>query len=233
MRTASGRRPLAAALLACGLATSGCAAGHPAAHRAAATSAPHPPAAASPANVAAAQLARAEQVMSGLRSYAFRTVATLAGGTAAPPTVVAGRIIRPEDLAYTITAGGRTEQVVQVGTAGYVRVGNAAWRRGQARATDPLASLLAVLRAFTSRTVAPSAAGYVLRGQVPLRLVGQVPAGVSRATEVPATLVIDGAGHVTEVSVSVLAAAGARTVRGHTTTTFSAFDAVPRVTAPR
>ncbi|GAC1607515.1 MAG: hypothetical protein NVS3B26_01130 [Mycobacteriales bacterium] len=180
-----------------------------------------------------AALARAVQVTTGLRSYAFRAAQELTGGTRAQSTVLTGQAVRPASISYQLALGGRTQQVITVGGRTYLRVPPGSWKAlARPGATvDPLASLLALLHALS----APSMTGHSLPGQVPAAVLSQAglaPAGAAANTSTPVTLALDGESRVTAVSLRLPIDAGGHQLLLAESTVFSRFNAVLPIRPP-
>ena len=193
--------------------------------------APTAAATADPAGMAALAAARRRTV--ALRSYTFRAEQRVSGGPREQVTVIAGRAVRPGSLAYRLTTGASSQDVVKIGTRTYLRVPPAGFKvliRPTA-VVDPLASLLALLSAVHD----PHLSGRRLSGTVPaaaLAKAGLAPAGASPGASVPVELALDGGSRVTSVAVRLSLRAGSSTLVLRESTAFTGFDRAAAITAP-
>lgn len=193
---------------------------------------PRPAAVASdPAGVAA--LAKAVSATAALRSYAFQASQTITGGASPQATTVTGRAVRPSSLAYTVTVGRASQQVVKIGRIVYVRIPPAGWKQltKPTATVDPVATLLALLAAGRS----PQLSGSVLTMEVPAAALSKAqlaPTGAAPGSATPVTLALDKAGRVTSVSIVMTVKAGARTLKVEEATLFTSFGSVPAITKP-
>lgn len=184
-----------------------------------------------PAGVAA--LAKAVSATAALRSYAFQATQRITGGAAPQTTTVTGRAVRPSSLAYTVTVGRSSQDVVKIGPVVYVRIPPAAWKRlvTPTATVDPVATLSALLAAAQS----PRLSGSALTLLVPAAALSKAqlaPTGAAPGAATPVTLALDKAGRVQSVSIVMTVKAGARTLRVEEATLFSAFGAVRAITKP-
>lgn len=200
----------------------------------------HPPAAApvttpvattaSPADAAATTaLHRAEQALAAVRSYRFDALETVA---AAKPvtTRVAGAVVRGQGVFYTLTVGSSRSQVVRMRAGTYVRHLPGRWSRlhRPRAASDPTASLVAVLRGLTG-----------VRFAAPGVVTGLLPSAAATAAGIPTSggpaqvsLTLDAQRHVTRLAVVTATTAAARRVAVTLITSYSGFGHVPALRAP-
>ena len=223
------RRAAPLALVLAGL-LAGCSSAH-------STGAARPPSASPSATAssdarASAVLAKASTTLAAEHSFRFDASETV---TAKTPTTthVAGAVVRDQGVTYTLTVGHTTTQVVRIKSATYVRKVPGAWARLTKPRTvaDPSTSLAAVLTGLTD-TKATAA--------TPTTVSGLMAPGVAKAAGIPAstqpaqvTVTVDAAGHVTAVTVHTVTQAGTVAVTVTLVTTYTDFDRVPALRAPR
>lgn len=184
-----------------------------------------------PAAVAA--VAKAIAATRALRSYAFRSEQVLSGGPREQRTVLSGRAVRPTSIVYTLTSGATSQQVVRVGGRTYLRVPPAGWKalKRAPPAVDPIATLLPLL----SELQAPRLVGSVLTGGVSAAALSKArlaPGGPAPTGLTPVTFVLDGAGRVASVRMSLMVQAGSRRLKLDGSTRFSGFNAAPAIRPP-
>ena len=200
---------------------------------------PGSPAASTGAVLDLAAVAAARQavtVTTGLRSYAFHTTQQLTGGASAQTTTLIGHATRPGAVSYALTVGGQTQPVINVAGRTYRRPPGGVWKAltNPSSTVDPVASLLPLLTGLTQ----PTLTGRTLRGTVPaaaLRAAGLAPAGTTSpasAASTAVTFTLNASGQVTALTVQITVKAGEKTLTVRQTTTFSAFNAAPAITAP-
>lgn len=168
----------------------------------AATQSPAPSATASASNPALAALAQAENVVRATRSFSFVATEVLSGD-ASHATSLHGSVVRGQGVSYTLTANGRTSQVVRLAGATYVRPVPGRWSklRKPRPVTDPAGTLLAVLRGLTDPSVRTAGVTQIVSGSL--------PASAAKAAQLPAAAVparveitLDLTGHVTKLVVT-------------------------------
>jgi hypothetical protein len=173
-----------------------------------------------------------------LRSYAFSAEQVLTGGSAPQVTRLTGRAVRPRALAFTLKVGGRTEQVVRLGSMTYRRVPPARYRRlvKAAPVVDPLASLAAILSRLSGVRSSPAKQGTSFTGTLSgadaaaAGLVGNATA--AGGLVVPVQLLVDRHAHVTRLALTVPLQAGTRRLSLRQTTTYGGFNAQPPISRP-
>jgi len=168
-----------------------------------------------------------------LSSYAFAT--TLAVGSST--TRISGAVVQPDELTYTLTTGGRSEQVVRLLGATYVRTVPGHWKRlpKAQPASDPVQALITVLSGITGPTTSVVVGETVVAGILPppvAQAAGLLPAGASRTVRVAVSVTIDPAHQVTRLQVVLPVSVRGRVLQAVQTTTFSRFDSVPPITVP-
>ena len=176
-----------------------------------------------------ALLAKAETTLAADSSYRFDAVQTVAAATPVT-THVSGAVVRNTGVAYALTVGRTTTKVVRIKGATFVRKLPGKWVKLQkARpVADPTTSLAAILNGLTGvRSVdASTVAGTLL--PTAAKAAG-IPAGSDPAQ---VTVTVDGAGHVTRVTVHTSTQAGSTPVAVTLVTSYSAFDRVPALHRP-
>lgn len=225
------RRLSAAAALFTLLGAAACSGSSPASTPAAPTATVTAPASADPA--AAAALARAVRATKAVRSYTFRAVQTLSGGSRPQVTVLSGRAVRPAAITYNLKVGTSTQEVVRVGGRTYLRVPPSGWKAltKPAPSVDPLASLLPLLTDLQQ----PRLTGSTLTGQVPAVTLSKArlaPAGASPGAMAPVSLVLDKAGRVASLSLRLSVQAGKQRLELDGRTTFGSFNQARPIKAP-
>ena len=186
----------------------------------------------------AAVLTKAKATLVAERSFRFDAVETVAA-TKPSTTHVAGRVVRNQGVAYTLTVGPTTTQVVRIKSATYVRKVPGSWAKlAKARpVADPSGTLTAILDGLadghiTSFTTSDAGSTASIAGTLPdaaAKSAG-IPVGGQPAQ---VTVDVDGAGHVTRVTVHTVTQAGTSAVTVTLITSYSAFDRVPALRAPR
>lgn len=187
-------------------------------------------------------LAKAASTLATQRSFRFDATETVAAKT---PTTsrVTGAVVRNQGVTYTLTVGRTTTQVVRIKGATYVRKVPGRWAKllKPRPVVDPTASLKAILTGLTDTSLATASLG---AGTATTTVAGVLtgaaakPAGIPVGAE-PAqvTVSLDPAGHVTRVTVhtttSVGTQAGTSAVTVTLVTSYTAFDRVPALRAPR
>ncbi|HVB28021.1 MAG TPA: hypothetical protein VNE21_08950 [Mycobacteriales bacterium] len=185
---------------------------------------------------ATALRAAALRVTAGLRSYAFLSTQRVSGGGQVTAATVSGVVVTPAAIDYTVTLGGRHEEVIRVGSATFLRALPGPWQRLRHPpvAPDPLSALLRILTDLTRLTAATGGSGSVtLTGQLSpsaARAAGLIPRVGGAA--LPVTVTLDAAHHVTTLSVRVPVRAGSQTLIVTQMTRFTSFDRVPPIRSP-
>ena len=178
-------------------------------------------------------VAKAIAATKGLHSYSFRAVQALAGGATKQTTVLTGRAVRPASIAYTLTVGSSTQQVVRVGGRTFLRVPPAGWKAlsKPGPAVDPLTSLLPLLNNLQHARLHAG----VLTGDVAGSALSQAhlaPAGAAAGAVAPVSFTLDAAGRVTSVDLRLSLQAGAKRLQLNESTTFTGFNLAPPIKAP-
>ena len=178
---------------------------------------------------ATALLTHAASTLAAVKSYRFDAVQTVAAKTPVTSRVT-GAVVRNEGVAYTLTAGKATTQVIRIKAATYVRKPPGHWAKlAKPRpVADPTTSLAAILHGLTGvRTVDAATVAGTLSDS------GAKTAGIPTGSE-PAqvTVTVDGGGHVSRVTVHTTTQAGTAAVAVTLVTTYSSFDRVPALHRP-
>lgn len=178
-------------------------------------------------------VAKAIAATKTLQSYSFRAVQALAGGATKQTTVLTGRAARPASIAYTLTVGSSTQQVVRVGGRTFLRVPPAGWKAlaKPGPAVDPLTSLLPLLNNLQHARLHAG----VLSGDVAGSALSQAhlaPAGAAPGAVAPVSFTLDAAGRVTSVDLRLSVQAGAKRLQLNESTTFTGFNHAPPIKAP-
>jgi hypothetical protein len=167
------------------------------------------PASAPPADPAATRLLQqAAEVTARQRSYDF-TARTTVRAKGAAHTVVTGRVVRGNGVAYRLRVGKRVTQVVRIHRGTYVRPVPGRWSRlSHPRAiVNPSATLLAVLDGLTPTGVTGPARHQAIRGSLTARAAER--AGLPHDQDLARVLLrLDRAHHVTGLVVRTHTAAG-------------------------
>ncbi len=184
-----------------------------------------------------AQTLRAQAVAAtaALRSYAFSSEQFLTGTPGTPASTIVGRAILPDTVQYTLTLGGRQEEVVRLPGATYLRTLPGSWHRLTRTVAphNPLASLLGVLRGMTQLVALPAGSGATLVGRLPwsaARGAGLVTAAAGPA--LPVTVDLDASHRVTEFKLTLPVSLRGRLLQAVQFTRFGAFNAVAAIRAP-
>lgn len=224
--------PLVAVAVAAAVA--GCSSGstHPDASASASTTTS--PAGTAASTSAAARLAhRAIAVTERLHSYAFAATTTVAAGHASR-SLLTGRVVAGEGIAYRLVTGGRRTEVVRTRHATYVRKLPGRWSRlaHPRPVVDPTADLVAILRDLASGRLTTDAAGHRQIHQV-------ITAGQARAAKLPTDgggvnvmAVFDGADRVTLLDITTSARAGAHNATITVRTSYSRFGHAAGIRPP-
>ena len=181
---------------------------------------------------AAEVLAKANATLAAQRSFRFDATETV---TAKAPstTHVFGAVVRGQGVTYTLSVGHTTTQVVRINSATYVRKVPGHWAKlAKPRpVADPTASLSAILTGLRDARLA---------GTTPTTVAGTLDAAAAKSAGIPAptqpaqvTVTVDPDGHVSGVTVHTVTQAGTSTVTVTLVTTYTAFDRVPALRAPR
>jgi hypothetical protein len=191
---------------------------------------------------ATAVLVKAASTLATEKSFRFDATETVAAKT---PTTsnLAGAVVRDQGVTYTLTVGRTTTQVVRIKGATYVRKVPGRWAKlvKPRPVTDPTASLRAILTGLADTSVATASLG---AGTATTTVAGTLSATAARSAGIPVgaqpaqvTVSVDPAGHVTRVTVhtttSVGTQAGTSAVTVTLVTSYTAFDRVPALRAPR
>jgi len=207
----------------------GCSSVHSSATSVHATAAPTASSSSDPG--ATGLLTRAQETLAAERSFRFDATETVTA-KAATTTRVAGAVVRSQGVAYTLSVGHTTTQVVRLKTATYVRKVPGRWAKltRPRPVADPVGSLAAILTGLTDARVSESTT----------TVVGTLSATAAKAAGIPTssqppqvTVTIDEAGHVTQVTVHTVTQAGTSAVTVTLVTSYTAFDRVPALRAPR
>lgn len=190
---------------------------------------------------ATSRLADARAMAGDLSTFAFRSVTELPGTTALQRTVLDGRVAVPDKVAYTVTVGASTVDVVRIGTDGFTRtLPGGSWQRDQAAA--PAAAPAAVLRDVLEAADSPVDKGDVVFDGRRARLVEvTLTADEVRASglldapggsQVPVTLALDPQGRVLRLAVDLPVQTGSTTGALRQVTTYGSFGTSEPITAP-
>ncbi|MDQ1703995.1 MAG: hypothetical protein QOF18_361 [Frankiaceae bacterium] len=223
---------MAAPLVILAITLSGCSSSP---HRAVANASPPSSPAAQPSpNAGAERLIHAALTATGqVRSYRFSATTTVAARQAVR-TVIVGRVVRGEGLAYRLRVGQQRTQVVRTRRATFVRGVPGHWARLQRPRpiANPTASLRAVLAGLTATKVSPAPGGaHRVRGSLS-------PAAARRAgiptDRRPADVVVtlDRRARVTGLTISTSTSAGTHSVTVTVHSTYGGFDRIARISAP-
>jgi len=178
---------------------------------------------------AAALLAKAATTLSADSSYRFDAVETIAVKTPVT-THVSGAVVRNTGVSYALTAGKTTTQVLRIKGATYVRRPPGKWAKLQKPrpVADPTTSLAAILHGLTGVETVNATT-----------VAGTLPPAAAKSAGIPTgtqpaqvTVTVDGAGHVTRVTVHTTTQAGSTPVAVTLVTSYSAFDRVPALHRP-
>src|SRR5437764_1599098 len=175
--------PLAASALAVAIALSGCSG--TSSSPAATPSTPRSPAAGTPSSPAVSTeasrvITKAAGVMQRMRAYRFVADEQVIATTRLH-SHLAGSLVRGQGLAYRVTVGSKTQEVVRLRSATYVRVVPHHWARLKhpKRLADPTATLQKILRGLRPSGLATSHGITAVHGTL-------TPAA-ARASGLPAT----------------------------------------------
>jgi hypothetical protein len=176
-------------------------------------------------------LAKAGATLSAEHSFRFNAIETVAT-TKTSTTHVAGAVVRDQGVAYTLTVGHTTTQVVRIKTATYVRKVPGRWAKltKPRPVAEPVGTLAAILTGLTdARVSGPTST-----------VAGTLSATAAKAADIPTssqlpqvTVTVDAAGHVSGVTVHTVTQAGTVAVTVTLVTSYTAFDQVPALRAPR
>ena len=181
---------------------------------------------------AAAVLAKANATLTSQQSFRFDATETVTANSSST-THVFGAVVRGQGVAYTLTVGRTTTQVVRIKSATYVRKVPGRWARlAKPRpVADPTGSLTAILTGLRDGR---------LSATTPTTIAGTLDAAAAKSAGLPAsaqpaqvTVTVDRDGHVSGVTVHTVTQAGTGTVTVTLITTYTAFDRVPALRAPR
>ena len=187
-------------------------------------------------------LAKAASTLATEKSFRFDATETVAAK--APTTShVAGAVVRDQGVTYTLTVGRTTTQVVRIKGATYVRKVPGRWAKlvKPRPVTDPTTSLRAILTGLADTSVATASLG---AGTATTTVAGTLSATAAKSAGIPVgaqpaqvTVSVDPAGHVTRVTVHTVTSAGTQAGTSAVTvtlvTSYTAFDRVPALRAPR
>jgi hypothetical protein len=167
---------------------------------------------------------------SSLRSYTFTSSSVL--GT--HRVSLQGRAVLPNRLAYLVVSGTRSESVVLIGSARYVRLGAGPWHPAAAKVASngsPTATLLAALRASTSLALNPAG---LLLGQISSADAARIGLLVSGGGSAPlhVTFALDHAGHIALFGLKTDVTTAGKAVTLEEVTTYAAFDRALPIIAP-
>ncbi len=186
------------------------------------------------ADSASVTLRKAVTATAALHSYRFSSVQSIGAATKAS-TALAGEVVRPASVSYTLTAKGKRTQIVRLPAATYVRPLPGTWSKLQrpTSSADPAGSLVALLRAISRPAVTSSAAGRtVLRGRIASAALHSAGLPTS-SRDVQVTVDVNAQHRVAELRISYeVPRAGRPGLAVVSDTRYSAFDAVPAVVAP-
>lgn len=176
-----------------------------------------------------------------ITSFAFRSVTELPGGSALQRTVVEGRAVLPDRVAYSVTVGSTKAEVVQIGAQSYSRtLPGGRWKSESG--TSATASPVVVLQAVLDAADAPVDKGDVTfdgrRGRLlevtltseEVRSTGLLDA--TGGSDVPVTLALDPDGRVLRLAVELTVKGGSTTGALRQVTTYGSFGSVAAVEAP-
>jgi hypothetical protein len=168
-----------------------------------------------------------------LRSYRF-TASTTVAARQSVRSVLAGRVVRAEGIAYRLHVGHQTTQVVRTVRATYVRRAPGGWSklRHPRPVVNPTASLRAVLLGLTATKVSAVGAG----GH---RVQGSLPSAAARKAGIPTdrrpadvVVTLDRRARVVGLTISTSTNAGTHSVTVTVRSVYSGFDRVARIVAP-
>ena len=166
------------------------------------------------------------------RSFRFDATETLATTTTST-THVAGAVVRNQGVAYTLTVGHTTTQVVRIKSATYVRKVPGRWAKltKPRPVADPTGTLAAILTGLSDTSVS---------GTTTSTVAGTLSTAAAKSAGIPTgpnpaqvTVTVDPTGHVTGVTVHTVTQAGTSAVTVTLVTSYTAFDQVPALRAPR
>ena len=184
----------------------------------------------------AALLSRAKTTLLAERSFRFDATDTVAAATPST-THVAGAVVRNQGVSYTLTVGHTATQVVRIKSATYVRKVPGRWAKltKPRPVADPSGTLAAILDGLTDGSITSTSGAGSTES-----VAGALPDAAARSAGIPTgaqpaqvTVDIDGAGHVTRLTVHTVTQAGTSAVTVTLITSYTAFDRVPALRAPR
>ncbi len=196
---------------------------------------------ASAATTAADRLAAARTQTSALSSFAFRSVTELPGRTALQRTVVEGRVAVPDRVAYSVTVGSGTAEVVRIADRGFSRtLPGGSWV--PASSATPVAAPAVVLRAVLDAADEPVDKGEVTFDGRSARLIEVVlTADEVRSTglldaagggDVPVTLALDTQSRVLRLAVDLPVTTGTTGGALRQVTTYGSFGSSAPIEPP-
>ena len=177
-------------------------------------------------------LRQAVAVTARQRSYAF-TARTTVRAKGAAHTVVTGRVVRGNGVAYRLKVGKQVTQVVRVHRGTYVRKVPGRWSRlAHPRAVaNPGATLLAVLRGLTPTAVTGSSGHRRVRGSLTAAAAARARLPHDHALA-RVVVTLDRKHRVTGLVVRTHAMAGARPVRVLVRSSYSHFGRERQISPP-
>jgi hypothetical protein len=180
---------------------------------------------------AARAIDQAAVVMGRMQAYRFVADEQISAATRLR-THLAGSVVRGQGLAYRLTVGGKTTQVVRLRSATYVRVVPHRWSRLQhsRRLVDPTATLLQILHGLRPTGLATSHGFTAVHGTLPPPAARAAGLPATRPAEV--TVTIDPHGRVVAVDLRTTTQVSEREVTVRLRTSYEAFGDVGAIRRP-
>jgi hypothetical protein len=180
---------------------------------------------------AARAITHAASVMQQMRSYRFVADEQIIATTRLR-THLAGSLVRGQGLAYRLTVGSKTTQVVRLRSATYVRVVGHHWSQlhHPRRLVNPTATLRQILGAMRPTGLAISHGITAVHGV--LTPTAAKAAGLPAIRPAEVTVTVDPQGRVIAVDLRTTTLAAGRDVTVRLRSTYNGFGQVDRIRKP-
>lgn len=194
-----------------------------------------------PSTTAATRLADARTQAGALTSFAFRSVTELPGTDALQRTVIDGRAAVPDRVAYTVTVGASTAEVIRIAGKGYSRTlpgGSWTAEAGTTSSASPAVVLQSVLDAADSpvdkgNVTFDGHSGRLIEVTLTadeVRQTGLLDA--KGGSDVPVMLALDPQGRVLRLAVELTVQGGTTTGVLRQVTTYGSFGSAAAIDPP-
>lgn len=174
-----------------------------------------------------------------VRSYAFVTVQLFKQGDQQRLTRGAGRVVRPDKLAVSVTSRGTSTDLVRLGTVTYSRVSGQPWRKvaGSPPPGDPLGLVTSVLERLGGLQRSESKEGTLLLGALSGAEARQLGIGDQGsapplAATLPASVLLDAKGRIVRFELTVELATKGKPTQLRQQSRFAGFDRQVPIVAP-